>query len=719
MIKAFSTALIAVTAVGCADADHSTNDDLRVGGLPFVEAASTSEHVSPHARGIEVLCRDGECLTQSAVRTLSNLSPEEAAQKETAPDAPRSILVLAQRHEAESAQFNRSEVSKEALRFIAEGKPESPLEFKIWLHEPEFDFRPLRHASGRDREEFLAKRAAILAPSQARVEGRVRDLGGDVVARRVLTNGLLVRVPARVVDELLGDSEVYAAYLGSEVQVEIGGDGVDRLNALSQAGPPTETGATGGNLGGVVWIGLVEAPTYGGGLNNLLNTSALALRDGVGNSRAWYNRMCNASNCVAGGTGTLSTHATWVASVAAGDLRAQQDANYPGSDTVEQRRRSGLARGSHLALFRLASNHSDDMETAIENAVAFGVDVLNISMGAGTGCSQLCNRNHNPSGINADLYAANEAGIVIVKSAGNEHGECGPSLTCDVTYPAWHPDVIAVSELADNQFGGTTFPWQDQVISSLSSRGFRNHIALDGQVAEVPTVGLSTFGTVRWVSGENPSHYVTLAPWGETISGTSLAAPQVSSLAALFRQWFRSHNATLASDAWFIQVNLLAMGDGKCGADCTLDRQIDDEYGFGFSRFFVPTGTYLGGGGGWGTRSDVITQGGVKFWDVGGAGQEANNINGFKLVVALDTTLASPPALNVWVRDTCPDGPVGFSRTAVRQGTRYRVLIDDPAEIRGKCLRVIINGLNVKAGGEVFYATDYYWTSTSAYHLED
>ena len=71
------------------------------------------------------------------------------------------------------------------------------------------------------------------------------------------------------------------------------------------------------------------------------------------------------------------------------------------------------------------------------------------------------------------------------------------------------------------------------------------------------------------------------------------------------------------------------------------------------------------------------------------------------------------------VRDTCPSGPVAFTRTAVRQGIRYRVLIDNPNDIRGKCLRVEVEGVNVMSGGERFYATDYYWSAPNAYHIED
>lgn len=670
---------------------------------------------SIHHQGSSVTFRDGECTSEPLAPALSNLSPADAARLEVSPFEPRSVLVEVQREETEDARHNLGLVLEEARAALAAGEPDKLIHFKLWLDEPEFDFRTLRTAKGPDRERILADRRALLASSQDELEQVVRAVGGDVEARRMLTNGLVVNVPAREVESVLNHRLVHAAYLSATGYLEAAGDGIDRMNALSQVGPPTHTGATGGNLGGVVWIGQIEAPEPGG--NNLLNTSALAFRDSIGNSRTWHNRVCGASSCVSGGTGTLSTHATWVASVMAGDLRAGQDANYPGADTTAQKRRSGLARGSEIAFFRMSSDVSDHLETSIENAVAFGVDIINMSLGLGN-CSELCNRNYNPSGINADLYAASDAGIVIVKSAGNEHGACGPSQTCDVIYPGGHPDVIAVSALADNDFNGSTDPWQDNFITSLSSRGYRNHTALDGQTAEVPTIGLSTFGTVRWVTGENPSHYVTLTPLGDTISGTSVAAPQVSSLAALFRQWFRGHSPGTASDPWNVQVKLLAMGDAKCGSDCIQRTKINDAYGFGFPRYFVPTWSYLQNGG-WGTRVDVITQGGAKAWDVGGPGPEANNVNGFKLVVALDTTLATPPALLVHVVDTCPTGPVGFIRTAVRQGTRYRIVIDNPNDIRGKCLRVAINGLNVKSGGEVFYATDFYWSTTNAYHIED
>ena len=85
-------------------------------------------------------------------------------------------------------------------------------------------------------------------------------------------------------------------------------------------------------------------------------------------------------------------------------------------------------------------------------------------------------------------------------------------------------------------------------------------------------------------------------------------------------------------------------GDGKYGANCISRNKVHDDFGYGFPRYFVPTSQYLGNGG-WGSKHDVITQGATKTWEVGGPGPEANDVNGFKLVVAVDTALATPPVL--------------------------------------------------------------------------
>ena len=87
--------------------------------------------------------------------------------------------------------------------------------------------------------------------------------------------------------------------------------------------------------------------------------------------------------------------------------------------------------------------------------------------------------------------------------------------------------------------------------------------------------------------------------------------------------------------------------------------------------------------------------------------------------MAVDATGTSNlPDLDVRVVDKCPAGGGTVTiRAAPRGGTRFRMNISDPNLIRGKCLEVRVTGTHVKAGGDVFWAADYYFSTPTSRHL--
>jgi len=133
-------------------------------------------------------------------------------------------------------------------------------------------------------------------------------------------------------------------------------------------------------------------------------------------------------------------------------------------------------------LDRRGSGYLSDVIEGLQWAVVNGMQVVNMSLGT----------SQDVQSFHEAIINACEAGVTIVAAAGNSGGS--------VTYPAAYPEVIAVSATDQN----------DQ-IASWSSRG--------------PEVDLAAPGVNIYSTYKGSSY--------KTLSGTSMAAPHVSGVAAL------------------------------------------------------------------------------------------------------------------------------------------------------------------------------------------
>ena len=122
--------------------------------------------------------------------------------------------------------------------------------------------------------------------------------------------------------------------------------------------------------------------------------------------------------------------------------------------------------------------------TAIDKSIDLGAKVINISLGEDFSV-----------GLDEVMEKAERSGVVVVSSAGNEGGR-------GVTFPAKHPKVIAVANVAS-----------DGSLVESSSRGPEVDIAAPGW-------GIPAY---LGLSGDS----------NETFSGTSAAAPMVAGTVAL------------------------------------------------------------------------------------------------------------------------------------------------------------------------------------------
>ena len=148
------------------------------------------------------------------------------------------------------------------------------------------------------------------------------------------------------------------------------------------------------------------------------------------------------------------------------------------------------------------------IEWVIENKDKYNIKVINLSVGSDI---------EDPDGTSAISQAANtavESGLVVVAAAGNE----GPE-EYTLCAPAVADNVICVTALDDRD----TVSREDDVIASYSSRGPR----LDGaKKPDVCAPGTGIVAAKGEETGEAGNEVVVM-------SGTSMAAPHVSGLAAL------------------------------------------------------------------------------------------------------------------------------------------------------------------------------------------
>ena len=155
-----------------------------------------------------------------------------------------------------------------------------------------------------------------------------------------------------------------------------------------------------------------------------------------------------------------------------------------------------------LKVFDIANGHcgayTSDSNAAIEKAVEWELDVVNLSLGGSW-----------PSISASDLYtAAWASGLVIVASAGNSYAQVG--------YPGGYPHAIAVAATHDPN--GTDFSRQ----SWDTLGGEWTYFSSNGPEVEVGAPGRMVLSTV---------------PDGELArySGTSMSAPHVAGVATLVR----------------------------------------------------------------------------------------------------------------------------------------------------------------------------------------
>jgi len=155
-------------------------------------------------------------------------------------------------------------------------------------------------------------------------------------------------------------------------------------------------------------------------------------------------------------------------------------------------------------LDRSGSGYLSDVIKGIDYVTANAVQIEVANMSLGCQC--------NSAAMNTAIANSVAAGVTYVVAAGNN------AMDASTFSPANHPDVIAVSAIADSDgkcggIGPSTGYGADDTFASFSNFG---------SVVDIEAPGVNIYST--WKNGAY-----------NTISGTSMASPHVAGAAALFK----------------------------------------------------------------------------------------------------------------------------------------------------------------------------------------
>lgn len=614
--------------------------------------------------------------------------------------------VVSQKAHLGKLKKETDKVLSRAERHIIAGESKKNIRVVIHLEEQPFDFsrlRDLREDKQKDAyKSVVQERRAQLSIGQKRVENQIQNLGGKVSNRFFLSNSLVANIPAESVEALTKIQSVVA--VEEDLPAKSDADGIERRNAMGipSEGMPGLNGGQGSTESSdtEVLFGVIEA-------NNALNTSHVSFLDWVGGpSNILDTDICNSSSCSGSSTTAFNSHGTNVTSVILGSIEQGQNASI--TDTNARRRRSGIAIEAHANYYN-AGGFMSGVAQAVESAVADGVDVINMSLSP---TNNYCS-NESLSGTQGAVRAANDAGVVIVVSAGNDADDL-PAGTCSVSSLGALPETITVGATNDV----TNLGSMDSVaLSDYSGRGTVSISLNGGRSVSSRMVDLIVTGDADLVAGSGTTGTANNI-------GTSFSAPQVAGVAGLLKDWVNDRGGLggMENDPYALRTLLAVMGDGvssTAGGGSGFGFTVSDHSGFGHLRF-INLDTEVGSGGGWGLQRRYLAPGSVVEWSVGHSVPESSSVLGWKFAANWEwPSYGGSPDIRFDLVDKCPSGGgETIVRTAARHPLKARMRMrasELSSQFHGRCL--YLRATVEHASGTVpLYTADYYYTSPRINH---
>lgn len=575
--------------------------------------------------------------------------------------------------------------------------------------------RDARPATRMERVEYL--RMTAEAGLQF-VNAMAEEYGVTIESQRELTPHAVVRGSVSDLMELAGSLDVrsiqvipehgaYSEFNGGEARSAVhGGDFHFGYNP----------GWSGGRAGGRTRIAVIDTDPFA------CSHPAFREDSNPGSLRIVRLRRCSSSSCSVDNThvctSSSSSHATTVAWIAGGDHTDGQNSLI--TSVSDREAATGVSPESELMFYRIpesfGTSAANATANAIEDAVANGADVIVMSYfihsASPPPTSELCSTAWNPGNLSVTLKAAVDAGVVIVKSAGNVGDRAGAS--CQITYPGYRPEVVAVGSV--NTPIGTSY--QDAVRPSYSSRGLVNIVANDGVSRSFRPLSLLAPGTVEYQPGACGGFVMcSLNPNDPSsgATGTSWSAPAVGGAVASIRD---AGMIGSAQWGWLYMVVLKLFGDNYDGNSvASIESNVGPTATGGFGRLSAHTNSAFAMGSLHDLRytSFDIANGQTAYQGLGSVGDtvpEPSTPHSIKVAFFVpDFDFLNMPVFTVRVEDTChasgvPTTVLTATSQLVHQGLRL-----SPSQTSGRCLRLAIQANSVAGSTTTVHLASYRYTT--------
>lgn len=579
----------------------------------------------------------------------------------------------------------------------------------IELEDHPFDFSALEHADDATLAAQISARQQQLSGDHDATDSMVAAAGGKVTGRLWLGGSAVVAdVPVGAIKGLMAIPWVRFV----EIQVPNArpstyydmGDGRPETAVRTQTLIDAGYGAQSGNRvtnASPMRVGIIEVD---GSNTNYIRKNHVGYKTWLGTNRVQKVYRCT-SSCVALATPPdAGTHGQGVASIAAGSITFGQDSNYPGTNTADQRARSGHAPDAKIYYYSYDASDAGH-RAALQQAVADGIDVVNMSLNR----DGYCDSYESGSSINTTLSDSRNAGVLLVGCTGNDSVDF---TTCTAQWPGTRPDVLAVGGL-DSSNDGTAYTDLNLKLYGATAIGGLPIVAHSGVSSTATVVGLMAPGVLRNYFSDPPNTY------GGGQMGCSWAAPAVAGAAADLRQQFRAYGWTQGADsANVMYVNMLLNGGGWNGYNV---------YWPGGSSYSAVAPNERSGYGRLRTRWNQTSNGGVtapSWWgwsritvydsdyisiDVNDSAAEPSGATEYKVAaVWFPSDLGDVSDIDVELWDSCTNS---FIATQNDYDYHNRLRLTG-AQVSGRCLQVRLRGFSVKAGGEYVYLAHMYHGGT-------
>lgn len=525
-------------------------------------------------------------------------------------------------------------------------------------------------ASAIDRAGRVAERNEAVLRSQRPVVAELRSLGVRSIGSLWIANIVTAEMPASEARTFLERHPEVSASLNAPMVPEWNGTQY-RASTGPAAGRMLAAGFNGDPAGTARYrLAMIEGqPNNWPSLQNhpdfressTDSTTRIQNVEDCNTCVSTFLGICNGWACVATADRTAaSNHGNRTTHIAMGSIEQGQDSTV--TSTTERVLRSGVANEVVADYYGITD--CDAVARALQAAVSRGTDVVNMSIGTSDWGGGFCNRSGNCGGLNEVIRNSANAGMVIVKSAGNTGGS-----SCGLTYPAWRPEVISVGALAGPipSTPGTS-NYSTTPRADFSSRGgmtIRYTVPFGTFTDTMSGVGLMTWGQFQvWPQSGSPTFNTVV--WD---AGTSFAAPQVAGIAVTMVHSM-SPDGVVHSPGQALS-NMLVLGDGTDGAGASA-AGVTDDLGFGRIRASTGSGSVLTAPWGWGSRT-ITGSTGVRTYTVGSAGAEPSGTREWRWATAsVESNLdALQTDYSIQVVDACPPG-----------GGRVVVASDESFDIR-------------------------------------